>query len=100
MDITPGALPDYYLVLTGPKSSMMTSRGQVRPWMIDNVFLFEAQPLVDELIRSGVKIGVATGVRQHLWAKANIYPAQRNGPLELTEEQRKTLSLFSSVVGS
>ena len=73
LDITPDALPDYYLVLTGPKSGAMTSRGQARPWIIDNVFLFEAQPLVDELKRGGVKMGLATSVRQHLWTEAEIH---------------------------
>jgi len=99
LDITPDALPDYYLVLTGPKSGAMTSRGQVRPWTIANVFLFDAQTLVDELKRSGLKIGVATSVRQHLWAKAEIYPAQRNDALELSKQQHEALMLFSSGVG-
>jgi hypothetical protein len=99
LDITPDALPDYYLVLTGPKSGAVTSRGQVRPWTIENVFLFDAQTLVDELKHGGVKIGVATSVRQHLWAKAEIYPAQRNDLLELSEEQREALMLFTSRAG-
>ena len=99
LDITPDALPDYYLVLTGPKSGAVTSRGQVRPWTIENVFLFDAQTLIDELKRGGVKIGVATSVRQHLWTKAEIYPVQRNDLLELSEDQREALMLFSSRAG-
>lgn len=94
LDITPDVLPDYYLVLTGPKSGAMTSRGQARPWTIENAFLFEAQPLVDELKRRGVKIGVATSVRQHFWANAEIYPAHRNDQLELSEDQCEALALF------
>jgi hypothetical protein len=96
LDITPDALPDYYLVLTGPKSGAMTSREQVRPWTIENVFLFEARSLVDELKCSGVKIGTATSVRQPLWARAEIYPSHCDDLFELSEEQRVALALFSS----
>lgn len=99
LDITPNALPDYYLVLTGLKSGAMSSRGQVRPWAIEYVFLFEAQPLVDELKRGGVKIGIATSVRQSLWAKAEIYPKPSNAALVLSEEQREALALFSLGAG-
>jgi len=99
LDITPEALPDYYLVLAGPKSGMMTSRGQTRPWIIEYVFLFDAHALVAELSRSGVKIGTATSVRQHLWAEAEIYPTQRHNLLELTDDQRKALRLFGFEAG-
>ena len=34
LDITPECLPDYYLALVGPRSSAMTSRARVRPWLI------------------------------------------------------------------
>src|SRR5262245_57242332 len=37
LDITPDFLPDYYLVLTGPRSPAVTSRGRSRPWSIDGV---------------------------------------------------------------
>jgi len=96
LDITPDSLPDYYLVLAGPKSAATTSRGQTRPWTIDNVFIFEASALVAELQAGDVKIGLATSVRQHLWAKAEIYPAPSNAAFPLTEEQRKGLRLFGS----
>jgi hypothetical protein len=99
LDITPSALPDYYLVLTGPKSGAISSRGQVRPWTIDYVFFFEAEPLVSELRRGVVKIGIATSVRQHLWAKAEIYPSRHNDLFELAEEQRKALALFGLRAG-
>jgi len=42
----------------------------------------------------GVKIGVATSVRRSLWDKAEVYPAQQNRELVLTEEQRDMLALF------
>ncbi len=96
LDITPEFLPDYYLVLTGSKSSMMNSRGRVRPWTIDGVFLFEAQSLVDELRTGRVKIGIATSVRKHLWEKAEIYPAHGNNLLELSINQCDALDLFNS----
>jgi hypothetical protein len=96
LDITPASLPDHYLVLTGLKSGMMTSLGRVRPWTIDNVFLFYAQSLVNELKLQGVRIGTATSVRRHQWEKAEIYPASRNPLYQLSEAQRNALALFSS----
>ena len=42
LDINPKSMPDFYLVLTGPRSSAMNSRGATRPFVISLVFLFEA----------------------------------------------------------
>ena len=39
LDIKPDADLDYYLVLTGPKATTVISRGQTRPWVIEDVFL-------------------------------------------------------------
>jgi hypothetical protein len=94
LDITPDALPDYYLVLAGPKSASMTSRGRVRPWAIQHVFLFKAHTLLDDLNQRGVKIGIATSVARDLWQKAEIYPAYRNDLFQLSEVQRAGLALF------
>ncbi len=93
--ITPEALPDYYLVLTGPKTPAMSSRGRVRPWTIQYVFLFQAQALVDGLSQRGIKFSVATSVRQEFWDRAEIYPGSRNDVLSLSEVQRAALLLFS-----
>lgn len=95
LDITPHALPDYYLVLTGPKSAAISSRGATRPRAIHYVFLFDAAHLYARLIARKVKIGVVTSVAQHLWQEAEIYPTQRNQTLLLTEAQRQWLALFS-----
>jgi len=96
LDITPEAFPDYYLVLTGLRSSAMTSRGRVRPWSIEKVFLFDARSLVDELRLEGVKIGIATSLRRHLWEKAEIYPADKGTVLQLSPTQREALAWFRS----
>ena len=64
--------------------------------MIESVFLSEAQLLVDELRHRRVKTGVFSSVREELWARAEIYPVQRNAVLELSEEQRAALALFRS----
>lgn len=95
LDITPAALPDYYLVLTGPKSAATTSRRRVRPWVIEYVYLFHARTLVVGLQQARLKIGDATSVRQELWDKAEIYPASRSDLLSLSETQRAALHLFS-----
>lgn len=97
LDINSDCLPDYYLVLTGPKTSPGSSRGSTRPWVISAVYLFESQRLINELEKRGVKIGTATSVISKLWDEAEIYPNQRNGILLLSEEQIQQLKLFSQV---
>ncbi len=94
LDITPNALPDFYLVLAGPKSGALSSRGTTRPRVIEYVFLFNATELVAALIARKVKIGDSTSVVQQLWLQAEVYPAQRNMTVVLSEEQRKLLALF------
>jgi hypothetical protein len=95
LDLTPEYLPDTYLVLAGKKSSVMISRGRVRPWSIEKVFLFDARALVNELTRASVKMGIATSVRKLLWEEAEIYPAGQNKVLLLSQSQRDALALFS-----
>ncbi len=94
LDITPDYLPDYYLVLSGPKSSAASSRGTTRPWKISSVFLFESEPLMERLEDRGVKIGIATSVRSNLWDEAMIYTEQRNKTLILSDNQKHQLALF------
>ncbi len=94
LDISPDALPDFYLVLTGPRIPATSSRGDHRPMVIHSVHLFEARPLNAELRQRGLKIGTATSVRQLYWQAATIYPEQRSQLLILTEQQRQLLALF------
>jgi len=96
LDITPDSLPDYYLVMTGPKALEATSRGGIRPWLINHVFLFNAAELVIELNARGVKIGVASSVRKHEWQSAEIYPNKRNMVYRLSDEQMAKILAFSS----
>lgn len=96
LDITPAALPDYYLVLAGPKSTAGTSRGKTQPWLITSVYLFDAVRLVAALQQQGGKIGIATSVRRMFWQEAEIYPQQRNTELILSDDQRYRLSLFEN----
>ncbi len=94
LDIRLDALPDYYLVLAGPRTPAASSRGTTRPWLIESVFLFDAQELVAKLRERGVKIGVATSVVRAFWDEAELYPTQRDRELILTAEQQEKLSLF------
>ncbi|MGH4013832.1 MAG: hypothetical protein ACRDSL_07840 [Pseudonocardiaceae bacterium] len=57
VDVAP--ILDYYLVLAGPSSAALSSRGGLRPWCIAAVYLFDAKRLLDEQRQRGVKIGVA-----------------------------------------
>jgi len=96
LDITPESLPDYYLVMTGPKGQAVSSRGGIRPWLINHVFLFNAAELVIELNARGVKIGVATSVRKHEWQAVEIYPNKRNNVYRLSDEQMAMILAFGS----
>lgn len=94
LDIRADGLPDYYLVLAGPRTAQVSSRGAVRPWLIESVYLFEARRLVARIKERGVKIGIATSVIRALWDQAEVYQAQTNRQLVLTNEQRQMLALF------
>ncbi len=94
LDINPNGIPDYFLVLTGPKSVAPTSRGSIRPWIIESVFLINGKELIDILHERGVKVGIATSVIKQLWEGAEIYPQQRNNTLILSNEQCNMLDLF------
>ena len=41
--------PDYFLVLTGPKGSAVSSKGKSRLCVIDHVYIFEGKTLADRL---------------------------------------------------
>jgi hypothetical protein len=94
LDIREDALPDHFLVLTGPQTEVMTSRGEARLWCIEFVFLFDVQSLLPALRTRGIKIGIATSMTKDSWNNAEIYPAENNKALILTEDQRSKLGLF------
>ena len=95
LDIRLDALPDFFLVLAGARTPAASSRGTTQPWTIEAVYLLQAAPLVAQLRERGVKIGVATSVRRHVWDDAEIYPSASNGALRLTPEQVSMIELFS-----
>lgn len=86
--------PDYYLALTGPAESAASSRGATRPWVIQSVYLFDAQGLLADLRARGVKIRTGSSVRRDLWTAAEIYPEPRNVALVLSQDQRDLLAMF------
>lgn len=92
LDMKVDAVPDYYLVLTGPRSTTSTSRGGTRPWLIDSVFLFEASEIMQ---KTKAKIGVATSISSGVWQSAKLYPENSNSLIELGDDQRKQLRMFS-----
>ncbi len=96
LDITPDFLPDFYLVMTGPKELEGTSKGGIRPWLINYVFLFNAAELLIELNARGVKIGTATSVRKHEWQAAEIYPNKRSTVYRMTDDQMGMVLAFGS----
>ena len=96
LDINPDALPDFFLVMTGPKALEMTSKGGVRPWLIDYVFLFNAAELMIELNARGVKIGIATSVQKHEFQAAEIFPNKRSMVYRMTDDQMGKVMGFGS----
>lgn len=45
IDMTESPALDYYLILAGPVSAAVSSRGGRRPWCIEAVYLFDAKQL-------------------------------------------------------
>jgi hypothetical protein len=95
LDINPNAPLDYYLVLTGAPSALASSRGTLRPFCIQAVFLFDAHRLHVELQDRGVRIGIATSVRKVQWETAEVFPRSNNPLLVLTASQRRQLEIFA-----
>jgi hypothetical protein len=93
LDTTESAALDYYLVLAGPASAAVSSRGGTRPWRIDAVYLFNAPQLHTEQLARGVKLGTASSVRKQQWTAAEIYPSA-NRLLLLTSRQTELLRMF------
>jgi hypothetical protein len=94
LDMSASDKLDNYLVLSGPTSSAMSSRGGTRPWQIDAVYLFDARKLLADVVERGVKVGVATSVRNSQWRAAEIYPEQINPRLLVASSQAERLGLF------
>ena len=94
LNVKADAGPDFYLVLAGPRTPPQSSRGATHPWIVESVFLFDGPELLEQLQANGVRIGVATSVRRHLWDSAEVYPSQTNRALRLTQGQRAMLALF------
>ena len=95
VDISESQVLDYYLVLAGPRSALLTSRGGTRPWRIDHVYLFHAPTLLAEQRSRGVKAGVAASVRKRQWESAEIYPDPNNQLLPVSDRQARLLELFN-----
>jgi len=95
LDVSPKAPPpDFYLVMTGAKAPAASSRGMTRPWLIRQVFLFDARELLRILGSQGIKVGIATSIRREYWEGAEIYPTPHNKQLILSNRQKEMLALF------
>lgn len=85
--------PDYYLVFVGSKEATAIQSLSI-PWVIESVHLFHAHELLLALRERGVQIGTGTSITGPLWERSEIFPAQRNNMLILTNEEREMLALF------
>ena len=92
LDIGKVHRPDFYLVLTGPTVSPASSRNSTRPFLVEQIFLFETAALLPSILRA--KFGIATSVRQALWQAANVYPTNRETRLPYRPGARDLLAAF------
>jgi hypothetical protein len=67
------ARPLNFLVLAGPTTAALSSRGMTRPAVIAAVYLFDAARLAEQRAR-GVKGGVFSSVLNAQWQAADTYP--------------------------
>lgn len=94
LDINPKAVPDYYLICSGPFVGPVSSRGIGSPWTIEHVYLFDAAVLLKRLRQRMIKVGISTSIIRHMWEAAEIYPHAAGDLLPLSPEQRGLLGLF------
>ena len=93
LDVSISDALDYYLVFTGPTSRASRSGHSLRPWVITNVYLFDARAVRDGLLTSGRRVGTASSVTAQQWAAAEAYPKQ-HPLLPLSPSQQQALALF------
>ncbi len=95
LDLNTDTQPEYYLVMTGPVGAAASSRGYTRPWLLQNVYLFDAAKLIENLSELGITPGPATSIRKEFWHESQAYPEQISDLLVLTSEQKRLLGLFN-----
>ena len=98
IDILPKYVPAYYLVIKSPTfpESADTGSLRIKKWLVKEVFLFEAHPLIERLQDKGKNIGVATSLRQYERDQARIYPIlpDYSPPYRITNAQQQALRIF------
>jgi hypothetical protein len=75
--------------------ALTSTRGTLRAFCIDAVYLFDVHRLHTELEERGVKVGVVTSVRATHWEQAELYPRSNNQLLVVSEAQRHQLAMFA-----
>lgn len=96
LDMVKAHAPDYYLVLAGPSAPAASSRGTLRPLLIETVHIFDATALHESQRSRGVSMGVASSVRRADWDAAEIYPKLNEALFILSDAQREMLRLFGA----
>lgn len=94
LDLNMSLLPDYYLVLAGPRARTSMSGLSSRPWSIASIHLFNARELHSAFTLAGRRVGIASSVRLAEWDAAEVYPHNRSGILKLTDEQRRWIETY------
>jgi hypothetical protein len=96
LDMTTTGWPDYYLVMTGPASSAVSSRASTRPWRIHSVYLFDVARLDADQRARGVRVGTAASVPNRWWEAAEVFPRANNPLLCVSPQQAAMLEPFQA----
>lgn len=94
LDLNASVLPDYYLVLAGPRLNSSIRGLSSRPWCISSIHLIDAPAVHAALTSSGRRIGIASSIRVSEWDASEVYPINRSGLLVLTAEQCRWLESY------
>ena len=89
-------LPDFYLVLTGPKTGKEGSTAAISLWTLDYVYLFRTEVIMGQLRLRGAEPSETTRIRRRDWNRCELYPESRCSYLNLSDAQMEMLKLFSS----
>lgn len=97
LDMTEAPKLDYYLVLAGPKARTADVK-TARAWGSMRCTSFDSQQLLAPLRSRGVRIGVASSIREPQWLEGEIYLSASNDALSATDQQRQALARLGALI--
>ena len=93
------ALPDFFLILAGPKRTSRRKTGESRPVRIASAYLFRVKETRAQLISREVNLPknrrVQASIAHWQWEAAEVFPNANCDLLVLSSKQRSLLMLFA-----